>query len=270
MNSFGSYDNSSFVAEFYDYVVPYRNRPDVPFYIEEAKRSGGPVLELGCGTGRILIPTARAGVEIVGLDSSEHMLRVCRGRLSAEPREVQSLVTLERGDMRDFKLNRLFPLVTIPFRSFQHLLTAGDQLSCLGTARHHLVAHGRLVFDVFNPSLELLTSGDLGQEVGEEPEFTMPGGARVVRRHRVVSRDFFGQQNAVELIYYVTHTDGRQERLVHAFPMRYLFRFELEHLLARAGFELEELYSDFSRRPYGSEYPGDLVVVARVVKLENG
>ena len=165
--------------------------------------------------------------------------------------------------MRDFELGRAFRLATLPFRPFQHLTTVEDQLSCLGSIHRHLVAGGRLILDVFNPSLEALTSDIAGQEIGDEPEFTTPDGRRVVRRHKIVSRDLHNQINHVELIYYVTHPDGREERLVHAFPMRYLFRFEAEHLLARCGFEVEDVYADFDKSPYGSKYPGELIFVAR-------
>jgi hypothetical protein len=78
-----------------------------------------------------------------------------------------------------------------------------------------------------------------------------------------VSHDRFNQVIHVETIYYVKHPDGREERLVHGFPMRYLFRFEAEHLLARCGFEVEQLYADFDKSAYGSKYPGELIFVAR-------
>ncbi|PYS32164.1 MAG: hypothetical protein DMG14_35255, partial [Acidobacteria bacterium] len=90
----------------------------------------------------------------------------------------------------------------------------------------HLIEGGRLILDLFNPSLEALVQDNLGQEFGDEPEFVSPDGRRVVRRHRIVSRDYANQINHVELLYYVTHPDGREQRLVHAFPMRYLYRFE--------------------------------------------
>ena len=96
--------------------------------------------------------------------------------------------------------------------------------------------------------------------------FAMPDGRRVIRRHRVVSRDYFNQINYVELIYYVTHPDGQEERLVHSFPMRYLFRFEAEHLLVRSGFEVEAVYAGFDKSPYGSEYPGELIFMAKAVE----
>jgi hypothetical protein len=195
------------------------------------------------------------------------MLAVCRERLKEEPPEVQSKVQLVEADMRQFSVGQAFPLVTTPFRPFQHLTTVEDQMLCLKCIHRHLVKAGRLIFDIFNPSLESLTRDDVGQEGGEEPEFTTPDGRRVVRRHKIVSRDRFNQINYVELIYYVTHPDGREERLVHAFPMRYLFRFEAQHLLARCGFEVEQVCADYDKSPYGSKYPGELIFVAKKVDV---
>jgi len=259
----GGYAEYGFTAEFYDHVVPYRERQDVAFFVELARETGGPVLEVGCGTGRVLIPTARAGFEIVGLDLSPSMLAVCRERLAQEPAEVQARVELVGGDMRDFDLGRQFALVTIPFRPFQHLTTVADQIACLKTIHRHLKPGGRLVLDLFNPLLPYLVDDARLEEFGDEPEIIMPDGRRVIRRARIATRDYFNQVQDSELIYYVTYPDGRQERLVHAFPMRYLFRFEAEHLLVRCGFEIEALYAGYDRSPYGSTYPGELIFVAR-------
>ena len=256
-------DEYASIAGLYDHVVPYQDRPDVDFFVAAAADSGGPVLEVGCGTGRILIPTARAGVPIVGLDRSPHMLAVCRERLAREPDSVRARVELVEADMRGFTLGHRFALATLPFRPFQHLLEVSEQLACLAAIHRHLLPNGRLVLDLFNPSLDHLANRQLGAEVGQEPEFTMPDGRRVIRRHRVVAHDRHQQINDVEILYYVRHPDGREERLVHAFRMRYLFRFEAEHLLARAGFAVENLYADYARSPYGSSYPGDLIFLAR-------
>jgi SAM-dependent methyltransferase len=251
-------------AVYYDHIVPYRERGDVEFYVEEAKRSSGPVLEVGCGTGRILVPTVEAGIEVVGVDPSEAMLAVCRRRLLELPEATRSKARLVRADMRDLNLAASFPLVTLPFRPFQHLLTVDDQLRCLECLRRHLDGEGQLILDVFNPGLHYLAADNIGEEIREEPEFAMPGGSRVVRTYRTTSRNMFEQVIEVELIYYVTHPDGREERLVDAFPLRYLFRFELEHLLVRSGFRLDRIYGGFDRAPYGSTaYPGELIAVAR-------
>jgi SAM-dependent methyltransferase len=257
----GGYQSDPFIAELYDHIPPYQNRPDIDFYLEMAQESGGPVLELGCGTGRICMPIAQARVEVVGLDLSEYMLDICRGKLAEEPQEVQDRVQLIQSDMRDFHLDRAFSLVITPFRGFQHLLTMEDQLACLHAIHHHLVEEGTFILDIFNPAIDRLTEDNLGEEFGEEPPFQLPDGRQVERAHKTTSRDLFKQINYVELIYYITYPDGREETFVHAFPMRYLFRFEAEHLLVRSGFEVQALYADFDRSPYGSTYPGELIFV---------
>ncbi len=251
-------------ADLYDYVEAYRTRTDVGFFVELARETGGPVLELGCGTGRVLIPTARAGIEIAGLDRSPQMLAVCRRKLQDEPSEVQARVQLIESDMRGFELSRQFALITIPFRPFQHLVDVDDQLACLACIRRHLNGEGRLVVDVFNPSLTALTRDNVGVEEAAGSDFALPDGRRVVHCSKIAARDLFKQVISVELIYDVTHPDSRKERLVHAFKMRYFFRYELEHLLARAGFMIDAVYGDYERNPYGTAaYPGELIFVAR-------
>ena len=263
MTSRDPQDEYESIADLYDSVVLYAERPDIAFYVDAARASGGPVLEIGCGTGRVLIPTARAGVEIVGVDLSPRMLSVCRERLRQETEAVRARATLVHGDMRAFDLARTFALVTLPFRPFQHLVTEQDQRAALENVRRHLTDSGRLIVDLFNPSLDALATRPIGAETEDGPPFTTPDGRHVARTSRIVSQDRFNQVSQVELIYYVTHLDGRKERLVHAFPMRYVFRFEMEHLLARCGFEVEHLYAGFDRSAYGSMYPGELVFVAK-------
>ena len=257
------YEEYASVADLYDHITLYRDRPDVRFFVEAATAAGSPVLEVGCGTGRVLIPTARAGVDIVGLDLSPHMLAVCRQRLQEESEAVRGRVRLVEANMRDFNLGSRFTLATIPFRPFQHLMTVEDQLACLASIRRHLVDDGVLILDLFNPSLDFLVSRPVGEELDEEPPFTTPDGRKVVRRNKTVAIDRFQQIGHYELIHYVSHPDGRQDRLVQAFPLRYVFRFEAEHLLARAGFTLEHVYADYEKNPYGSKYPGELLMLAR-------
>jgi hypothetical protein len=121
------------------------------------------------------------------------------------------------------------------------------------------------VLDVFNPSMPQLVEERYLHEYGEEPEFQMPDGRRIVRRNRVVSRDYFNQTIEGEFIYQIAHPDGRQERKLQRFQMRYLFKYEMEHLLARCGFSVSQVFADFKKSPYGSQYPGDLIFVARKI-----
>jgi SAM-dependent methyltransferase len=251
-------------AEFYDDVVPYRQRADAAFYLDLAARANGPTLEVGCGTGRLLVPLARAGVTIDGLDASPAMLDVCRDTLAREAADVQARVRLHLDDMRSFTMDRAFGLVMVPFRAFQHMLTVDDQLAALASFRSHLLPGGRLALDVFNPSLPFLTDQRITVEAQSEPEFVVPDGRRVVRKYRIAARDYFTQTQDVEFIHDITHPDGRREEQRDVITLRYVFRYELEHLLARAGFTLETVQSDFSGSPYGSIYPGDLIAVARL------
>ncbi|MBM3778763.1 MAG: class I SAM-dependent methyltransferase [Acidimicrobiia bacterium] len=263
MSESGCSDEYAGIAELYDYVGPYAARPDITFYVDAAREAGGPVLEVGCGSGRVLVPTARAGIDVTGLDASPAMLDICRRRLAAEPEDVRARATLVEGDMRRFDFDRRFALATIPFRPFQHLLTPDDQLACLAAIHRHLRPGGRLVFDIFNPSLDLLVTTPFGVTLDPEPPAPLPGGRTLVRRGRVLAHDRFAQVTDHELIYDVTHPDGHTERHVHSCAMRNTFRFEAEHLLARAGFVVEHLYAGFDRSPYGSTYPGELIFVTR-------
>jgi SAM-dependent methyltransferase len=254
----------TFVAEFYDHIPSYRERPDVEFFVESARQTEGPILEVGCGTGRVLIPTARSGKEIFGIDTSEKMLSICRNNLAAESEDVQTRVLgLYHGDVRTFNLPLRFNLITMPFRPFQHLITVEDQQTGLANIHRHLNPGGYLIFDIMNPSLIHLIDDQYLSEFNEEPEIVMADGRRVVRSFRINSRDLANQFINAEIIYYVTYSDGHSERFVHSFPFRYTFRFEAEHLLARCGFSIEALYSDYDKSPFGSKYPGELIIVAR-------
>jgi SAM-dependent methyltransferase len=263
MNQTEKQDEYFHSAQFYDYIEVYQKRPDQDFYVHAAREYGGPVLELGCGTGRILIPTARAGMEITGLDGSPAMLKICREKLVKETAEVQSRVILVEKDLRDFDLGRRFSLVTIPFRPFQHLLTVGDQLACLSCIHRHLKSDGVFILDVFNPWLEAIIEDNIGKEFGSDEVKDLPDGRRVVRRNRMIAKDRARQLIQSELVYYVTHPDGREERLVQPLIMRYLFRYEAEHLLARSGFTVEHVYGDYDKSPFGEKYPGELILVSR-------
>jgi len=251
------YDDIPDFGLLYDHVPLYLERQDLDFYVAAAKASGGPVLEVGCGTGRILLPTARAGCTITGIDSSGHMLARCRTKVAAEPAAVQSRVTLVQHDMRSFSLDGTFALITAPFRVAQHLITQEDQLQFLAAARRQLAPGGRLVFDVFNPHFDRLVSAD-GVEREDTPEQRLPDGRRLRRCYRIARVRWVDQVSESELIYYV---DGK--RYVQAFEMRWYLAPELKNLLARAGFRVREVYGDFKRGPLVDGCP-EIVVVAEL------
>ena len=139
------------IAELYD---PWSRSvtEDIEFYVDEARKAGGPVVELGVGTGRIAVPVAAAGVPVIGVDSSVGMLEVCRRR--AEAAGVERMLDLRLGDLRDPPVGARVRLVTSPFRALLHLDTDADRRAALAAAFGLLVPGGRFVFDVFAPSTE--------------------------------------------------------------------------------------------------------------------
>lgn len=248
----------------YDNVPLYKERRDVAFYVDLAKERGGSVLEVGCGTGRILVPTARAGVEIDGLDQSQAMLDRCAETLAAEPSEVQRRVRLHRGDIRDFDLGVKFDLITAPFRVVQHLLEIDDQLAFLASVGRHLRPGGALAFDVFNPNFAAIVAAD-GLEHEDTPTTRLPDGRSFRRSARIKRVRWADQISEVELIYYVSNENGREiERLVQSFGMRWYLRGELIHLLVRGGFRVKAIYGDLDRSPFTDKSP-DIVIVAESV-----
>jgi SAM-dependent methyltransferase len=257
-------------AELYDAV--YANVGDVAFWEDVAAGSdGGPLLELGCGTGRLLVPLARAGHSVVGLDLASHMLARCREKLGEEPAAVQERVTLVQADMTSFHLGRRFAQIYCPFGSFHHLSTVEEQLACLTACRDHLAPGGTLVLDLINPDpAPGGTSSDTSASAPViEPIQIAPGadavewteGRKIRSWATVVGGSRSLQVNDCEVTYEILEADGSSRRVTETFPMRFVFRYELEHLLARCGFRIEALYGDYDRSQFTDESLG-LIVLA--------
>lgn len=261
------YDAFPDLPAIYDSVPAYVTRRDVRFYIDEARDAGGRVLEVGCGTGRILLPIARAGHTVDGLDASPEMLERCRTKLREELDAVRSRVTLHQGDARAFDLGRRFDLVMAPFRVVQHLTTIEDQLGFLASVARHLAPGGRLTFDVFNPNFAALVSAD-GIARDDTPETKLPDGRWFRRAGRVARVRWLDQVSEIELIYYVSsEPGGRAERHVQSFDMRWFLRAELVHLLARGGFRVRSIYGDFDRSALTDNSPEQIVSAERVTAV---
>ena len=226
-----------------------------------ARAQGQPVLELGCGTGRVLLSLAEGGFRAVGLDLSEFMLARCRQKLEGKPAAIRERVRLVHGDMTEFDLRETFPLVIIPFRPFQHLLAVEQQLACLCCARRHLAPAGKLILDFFQTDARRMHDPQFTKESSPYPEARLPDGRRLRLAERVAAFHRAEQRNDVEMFYDVIHPDGRSERLVFAFALRYFFRYEVEHLLARSGFRTVELFGNFDRSPLRDDSP-EMIFVA--------
>jgi SAM-dependent methyltransferase len=214
---------------------------DISFYVEEALASGGPVVELGVGTGRIAIPTAAAGIHVIGVDSSAGMLEVCAEQ--ARKAGVAERLDLRLGDLRRPPVDERVPLVTCPFRAYLHLATDEARLEALEAARGLLRSGGRLIFDVFKPSQDDIDETH-GRWIEREPGIDERADWDLVAQTLTLSVRGNGTQSTMQLSWLE--------------PERW------NALLAEAGFVVDSCFGWFDRRPYsGGE---DTVWVAHVRK----
>jgi SAM-dependent methyltransferase len=208
---------------------------DIGFYIEEALAAGGPVVELACGTGRISVPLAKAGVHVIGVDASAGMLEVAHEYAAAQGVELD----LRLGDLREPPVAERVPLVLIPFRSLLHMTSEAERLRALRAARELLLPGGRLVFDVFAPSAEDVEDTH-GRWLEREPGIFERADWDEGRRTLTLS--------------------VRRNEEASTMLLAWLSPAEWRLLLDRAGFDVEAQWGWFDRRPYrGGE---DVVFVA--------
>ena len=234
---------------------------DAAFYERVAREVGGPVLELACGTGRIALPLAKAGLHVTGVDRSEAMLAIARSKLAALPASMQERLTLVNQDMSALDLGQRFGFVFVPFRSFQHLLTIDLQRKSLEAVRRHLEPTGRLALHLFDPRLDWLIDAHIALPglSGTHPET----GRRYVGE---ILRTNFDHLNQVRLdLWRYAEIGPNGEALAEdtrEMALRWTYRWELHHLLNLCGLAVEAEYSDFvgSAPAYGKE----LILVARV------
>jgi SAM-dependent methyltransferase len=256
-----SLDSYTTSAKYYDGAYAAKSDlVDLPFYLDLAKKIGGPLLEMGCGTGRVLLPIARAGLEIHGLDSSRDMLEILRGYIAQEPTEVQRRIVVHEDDMRTFRTQKKYALVTIPFRPMQHMYTVEDQVAALKTAVIHLQDDGVFVFDVFFPKFELLAAG-----IGEEYlEMEWPAGTgRTIRRYfRKDSVDKVHQFFTATFIYRTYEGEVLVDEETAPLKLSYYTYPHLKALFQLVGLEVMEEYGSFASKPLDNDAT-DMVFVLK-------
>lgn len=246
-------------ASFYDhpeiYDLLFTPEPRVvEFYLQQAERAAGPILELGCGSGRLLVPIAQRGLDVMGLDSSPSMLE--RARDQAQRANLQ--VPLVQGDMRAFALERKFDLVFIGSNSLSHVPDIPALRSLFAAVYAHLSPRGRLVFDVANPDVRALAL----YTVLAPDERT---------KHNAIQHSNWGELSVDEHSTYDAATQitqsvwylysaSRRSAQTFVLNLRSFFPRELELLLESCGFELVERYGDFNGVPFTSESPHQVCV----------
>ena len=230
---------------------------DLELYSPFAERAGGPILEAMCGTGRVLLPLAEAGHSITGIDISPAMIAITQAKIEAAHLMGQAGAAV--GDIRAIDLGKRFGLAIVAMNSFMHLTTTEDQLGALRSMREELQRGGLLILDLFNPEPQELTA-DQGVLVHAK-SFRSSDGLEV-QKYVLRRTDFATQTHYVEFVYDQIGADRLLRRDVLPFTMRWVYRFELEHLLTQTGFDLEALFGSYDLEDYTSDSER-LIAVAR-------
>lgn len=223
------------MVNFYDVFNADYNE-DKKFYLDKIRNAGGPVLEIGCGTGRIFCEALKRGAEIYGIDKSELMLNRLKEKIDRGEHHRVKLI-----DVLEYKSKRKFKLIIAPFRMFMHILTVEDQLKFMKNVYESLAVNGEFVFNVFNPDLNRIQTGDK-ENKRYEGEY-LPG--RILKFYDSSKPDLLNQCQHVTFRFEWYDNDKWKEGKF-SFPMRYFFRFELQHLAERAGFKPVNIYGDFN------------------------
>lgn len=247
------------IAHYYD-LTHADLTADLPLILALAAAEAGPVLELGCGSGRVLLPLLHAGHTVTGVDASAAMLALARQRLAAEPAAAAARATLLHADMTTFTSETRFGLALIPYNTFMHLETA-QAVRALRQTRRHLGGNGRLFIDLHNPFAVAATPDEPALTL--ERTFIDPDTNETVLQLAANRLDDAAQTLHVIWVFDASPAAGGPVRRTIA-TMAYHYRFphQLELLLTEAGFRLEWMAGDYDRTPF-SEESERLLLVAR-------
>ncbi len=242
-----------FVARFYDVVyAQVRDGVDNQYYLRNMAESPGPVLEIGVGTGRLFCEARRRGADIEGVDLSPNMVARAQAKL---PEEARPRVRV--ADAVSMSLGRRYALVVAPFRVLSHVRSVEDQLRLLDNVHEHLQPGGRFIFDLYVPSARIIADG-MREQVDFDGEYA-PG--RRLRRTVSARADIVSQMTHGRMTF-TWDEEGGESRGEWEFDLRFFFRYEIEHLVARSRLALETIHGDFEEGPL-TEISQEFVVVCR-------
>jgi SAM-dependent methyltransferase len=243
----GSYDPA-----IYDATIPASFFGDVDWYRKKARECGGPVLELGAGTGRVTLKLAHDGIRVHALECDSGMLGALRRKIAAESDDVRARISVVDADMRTFELAERFALVIAPFRALLHNLTDEEHLACFQRVRAHLQPHGRFAFNVFHPSLDFMSqhAGSFAGVWRWATTTERADGVAIVRsdanRYDTVNRRIHSL-----LRYEEYASDGTLTRThLHRLELSYLYPSDIKRLLQEAGFRSIDIRGGFDERAF--------------------
>jgi len=245
-------------APYYDLIT---SPGDLDFYLHFAERMGGPILDLGCGTGRLAIPLAQAGHVVWGVDASDEMLAQFEKKMEQLPPDVLSRLHVEKEDLTRLEIPEKFSLAILPYHTFQYLTSKEDQAECLQRIYDQLKPDSLLVLDVFRPPEQLDESWK--EDFFPAKEFHDPEtGRRVVVKDRRRRIDTDRQIIYPEMVFQITHPGGRKEEVVEPLELAYFYEDQLRDLLELHGFSVLEEWGDYDGTPMGEN--GELIFVCRL------
>lgn len=247
-------------AEIYE-ITHKGKEDDLPLYLDYAKEVGSPILEIGCGTGRVTLALAAAGHAITGIDISENMLKIARKKLAASAPAIRKRVDLHRQDMSMLDLpGQRFPLVMMPYGEFAHVLERERQDLALAAIRRHMDGDGLLIIGMSNWDPREARISYHGGRIGKwghsmplnyEGVFQDDETGRTLIRYLARGYDPSLQIAIHVYVHEITDADGRfVAKETTIVPIRYVFRYEMEMLLEKAGFAVENIYGYYDRSPF--------------------
>jgi len=248
------------IAPFYD-LIHNGLREDMRLLITLAAEVGDPILELGCGTGRLLLTLSRVGHTVIGIDNSPAMLEIAGKKLAKERVSVRERVSLVKEDITSFKLNQRFSLVILPYNTLFHLDRSGRR-DCFRKVEQHLHPGGKFVIDIDNP-VEIADPMEDGILLLER-SMTEPGSDRLILQMTSSWVDIDTQQRHMTWIFDASSIKGGAiSRTVVKSIFHYVHAHELEAELKSAGLKLNALYGDYDQGPFGEQSPRLLVVAEK-------
>lgn len=248
-----TYEYPKNFARFYDLIYhQIRDGVDKDFFLREIKNTPGRILEIGVGTGRFFIDALNFGADIYGIDISESMINILKNKLDKKQHHRISI-----QNIIDFSFNFQFDLIIAPFRVLMHLLEKNDQIEALNNVYKHLRPNGRFIFDTFVPDLKQLITG-LDNKIDFEGEY-MPGH----KMKRIVSTkpDLINQVINVNFKL-EWNEDNQIKQEDWNLPLRFFFRFELEHLIERSKFARYKILGDYQGNEL-SETSKEFIVICQ-------
>ena len=237
------------IAEFYDEGMGKNSSgEDIVFYVQQCSPAQTPILELGCGTGRISLPLVKAGFEVVGIDASFPMLQ------QLQHKAVEQLSTIERKrlfycqmDMSNCAFNACFDFIICPFSAFVYLVDKSSQTKALANIRSHLTTNGLFILDFFIPNLQMMALPD--DHVFHDYERKLADG-NILKRTKTIQKTALPNVNLITRNYYFLDENGKEKQIITTKEhIQYHFPNEFKNMLQQNGFEVLKILGDFREQP---------------------